>query len=702
MALAIPQPGGTRFTFAELVDVPALQQLATLLYDAAGIPVGILDARDGSVLIGAGWQEICTYFHRAHPVACQRCMESDSYIKDHLEAELPLAYKCRNGMWDIALPIVVDGEHLATLFVGQFLYEAEEVDRDFFRAQAMEFGFDVDRYLEALDRIPVFSRERVDSMLRYYGGLVKVLAETGLARKREMATQQALRASRAFYRAAIDNIGDAFLIVCPDGEILDVNRYACERLGYSHEELTSMNLAELDVCARAEGHCEWSWAQGQPGEVMTIESRYRRKDGSEFPVEVRWASLVGDDQTWMLGLARDITERKQAEAERSKLDAQVQEAQRLESLGVLAGGIAHDFNNLLMVILGNVDLALQDLSGVAPVRTSIEEIERAAHRAAELCKQMLTYSGHGHREIRPLKLSELVEEMTHMLEVSVSKKAVLRYDLCSDLPLIEADASQLRQVIMSLVTNASEAIGDHSGVISVRTGTMLCDGPYLADSWVGDRHPEGAYAFLEVSDTGCGMDEETRKKAFDPFFSTKFMGRGLGLAAVLGIVRSHSGAIKVYSERNIGTTFKVLFPAAVSQFEAKVEAVRPRSAWKGAGTILLVDDEEAIRILGKRMLERLGFEVITASDGREALDVFEKMHERIQCVVLDLTMPHMDGEEAFREMRRVKKDVTVVLASGYSEQDISERFVGKGLAGFVQKPYQSMCLAETLERVLKA
>ncbi len=402
--------------------------------------------------------------------------------------------------------------------------------------------------------------------------------------------------------------------------------------------------------------------------------------------------------SWAIGV--DITRHKRAEEERRKLEAQIQQAQKLESLGVLAGGIAHDFNNLLVGILGNADLALSELSPLAPARENLKDIERAARRAAELCRQMLAYSGKGRFVIEAIDLSKLVAEMSHMLEVSISKKAVLKYNFAPNLPAIEGDPTQIRQIVMNLITNASDAIGDKSGAICISTGAMECDRAYLRETYLDEDLPEGVYVYCEVSDTGCGMDEATRLRLFEPFFTTKFTGRGLGLSAALGIVRGHRGAIKVYSEPGRGSTFKVLFPcidrpASVEEDESSSEAAQ----WRGHGEVLLVDDEETVRAVGKRMLERMGFAVAAAADGREALALFKQRNGAFDCVLMDLMMPHMDGEEAFREMRRINPRVRVILSSGYNENEVTERFSGKGLAGFIQKPYRLESLRQILVRI---
>lgn len=407
-----------------------------------------------------------------------------------------------------------------------------------------------------------------------------------------------------------------------------------------------------------------------------------------------------EDGDLLGGIALDVTERISAENARKNLEAQIQHTQKLESLGVLAGGIAHDFNNILMAILGYADLALLDTEPSSPARGSIEEIERAARNAADLTRQMLAYSGRGKFQITKLDLNMVIREMTHLLEISISKKAVIKYDLIRDLPPIEADPSQIRQIIMNLITNASDAIEDTSGVITITTNRMECDREYLQTAYISDQVHEGSYVYMEVADTGCGMDELTLRKLFDPFFTTKFTGRGLGLSAVLGIVRGHGGTVKVYSEEGKGSSFKVLLPAVAGEAESGSPANVCDLEQPYGGTILMVDDEPSVREVGRSMLQRKGFSVILAGDGREALKIYRKRQDEIDCVILDLTMPHMDGNETFRELRRVNNDVKVIISSGYNEQDVTQRFVGKGLAGFIQKPYRFNELHSKLREVM--
>jgi CheY-like chemotaxis protein len=342
-----------------------------------------------------------------------------------------------------------------------------------------------------------------------------------------------------------------------------------------------------------------------------------------------------------------------------------------------------------------------ELPAESALHSYLEQIELSSQRAADLCKQMLAYSGKGRFIIQRIDLSALVKETLHLLQISISKKAVLKLRLAEDLPGVMADATQIRQIIMNLVMNASDAIGEKSGLITIFTSTVRADRAYL-DDLVGAADPvAGDYVVLEVTDNGSGMSPETKAKIFEPFFTTKFTGRGLGLAAVLGIVRGHKGALKVYSELGRGSTFRLLLPAAGAGSEAKAERP-PTPHWHGQGTVLVIDDEESVRQVAGKMLKALGFQVLSASEGEEGLRIFRAHSDAISCVLLDLTMPRMDGEETFRELRRIEPDVCVILMSGFNEQEAGARFVGKGLAGFLQKPFTPEELRERLAAFRKA
>lgn len=402
---------------------------------------------------------------------------------------------------------------------------------------------------------------------------------------------------------------------------------------------------------------------------------------------------------YLLGMSEDITEKKLEQERQRAFERKLQETQKLESLGVLAGGIAHDFNNLLVSILGNVGLVLVDLDPDSPVREPVEQIKIAAQRAADLTRQMLAYSGKGRFVMQRINLNSVITEITQLLQVSISKNASLRFSLSGNLPPIEGDVTQVRQVLMNLIVNASDAIGDKPGTISITTGMVNADREYLATSFMAPELPDGRYAFVEVSDDGIGMDKETQAKIFDPFFTTKFTGRGLGLAAVLGIVRGHGGAIRVYSEAGQGSVFRILFPIKDAPHETNNTPTDQLKA-KGNGSVLVIDDEEVVRNVTKRMLSRLGYTPLLAEDGPGGIEEFKSHQVEIVCVLLDMTMPRMSGEETLEHLKTIRPDVRVLLMSGYSEQEASNRFSDKGVSAFMQKPYTPQDLQEKLNQIL--
>jgi signal transduction histidine kinase/CheY-like chemotaxis protein len=402
-------------------------------------------------------------------------------------------------------------------------------------------------------------------------------------------------------------------------------------------------------------------------------------------------------------LQRELVERKRAEQERHRLQGQIQHAQRLESLGVLAGGIAHDFNNLLTGMMGHAGLALEHLDEESTAAGNVRQVELAAQRAAELTAQMLAYSGRGQFVVEVADLSAIMREMAHLLSTVISKKAILEYQLEDGIPPVEADVSQLRQVVMNLITNASDALGEDEGTIFLKTGVIEASDSIVSDIAIQDELEPGRYSYIEVADTGCGMDTELQRKIFDPFFSTKFAGRGLGLAAVMGIVRGHKGAIKVESHLEKGTRFRVLLPVASRPIEPSVSIDSPLPPTSsGTGTILVVDDEDYVRLLAQTILEKRGYEVLAAEDGRQGVEIFRERASDINVVLLDLTMPVMNGREAFAEMRRIRPDARIIVSSGYTESDAIQHFAGSAPSAFIQKPYQPNALSQRIAEVIES
>jgi PAS domain S-box-containing protein len=499
----------------------------------------------------------------------------------------------------------------------------------------------------------------------------------------------------ARYRQIVNTMSECVVLTDSVGRITFVNPAVESFLGYTATELVGDTGHRLwfdeDRPAREARHRSLVIGAPTRREMLRCRTRDGREVwGLEATVRFRDTSI----RAGALTIVTDVTESR-------KIDAAVRQAQRLESLGVLAGGIAHDFNNLLVGILGNATLARGDAGANSDLARCLADIETAAVRAAELTQQLLAYAGKGRFVLARSSVNELVHGIARLVSATISKQITMRYELASEALSIEGDATQLRQVIMNLLTNAADAIGPRAGLVTLRTRGCSLEAEALSRLTLGEGLSPGAYLAIEVIDTGSGMSEATRARIFDPFFTTKFTGRGLGLAAVLGILRAHRGAIDVESVEGEGTTFRVFLPR-VAPSDAAVGTAPPAEAAPDrvpARTILVVDDEEVVRRVMRRVLTRRGVEVLEAADGASAIETFRAHRQDIAVVVLDYTMPGMSGAETFEKLRAIEPDVRVVLASGYTEEDATRLFGSGGIRGFVMKPFT----AETLvERVLAA
>jgi two-component system, cell cycle sensor histidine kinase and response regulator CckA len=524
------------------------------------------------------------------------------------------------------------------------------------------------------------------------------------ARKR---AEEALGDSEEKYRNLVESISDVIFEIDRQGTLTYISPVVRNMAGFEAEDLIGKAFLEFV----------------HPEDRDTLMKRFSElTEGVEYPWEYRVVGKSGEVRyvrtftrpimkknifEGARGTLIDITDRKKLEEQRLEMERKLLHAQKLESLAVMAGGIAHDFNNQLAIVLGNLELALTDQTLDPETRLSMENAVKASEKSAELSRQMLIYSGSAFYLTTDIHLDELLNRNIGLMKLSFSKNISLNLENYSSLPPIKGDPEQIQRAIMNLLTNASEAIGDNGGDVTIRTGVMDCDPEYLIHSRLQEKPEPGRFVFLEVVDNGCGMSDETLQKIFDPFFTTKFWGRGLGMPEVMGIVKGHHGAIIVDSRVGEGTTIRVLLPAMVlneSSFKTGevVAVIDPKSGSAAERkTILVVDDEELVRGMVLRRLGILGYDTIQASDGEKGVRIFQARSNEIDLVILDFGMPKMNGVEAFAELIRIKPDVKVILCSGYTEDTVLQSFPGQRPSGVLHKPYKMEDLQAELQRLLE-
>jgi len=503
-------------------------------------------------------------------------------------------------------------------------------------------------------------------------------------------------------RTILDSMPMMFFLKDTENRILLTNRAVADTLGVRPEEMEGTHTSRWYPDEAEKYHAD---------DLEVMRSR-RPKLGIIEPLRVggeekRWIRTdkyprfdPDGEVTGILVFIRDATQEALAEAERRRYEERTRHAQRLESLGILAGGIAHDFNNLLTGIFGYCDLVQDALDPGSPARADLAEIREAARRAAGICNQMLAYSGRGRFTPRPLDLSEIARSVADLLKSSISPRAGIRLELGARIPAVEAEPAQMQQILMNLLLNSAEAIARPPGTITVRTGARECDREFLASTYVDDSLPCGHYVSIEVEDDGVGMPPEVIERIFDPFFTTKFTGRGLGLATVLGIVRGHRGAVRIESALGRGTKFEVLLPASPRPVEPEMAPEPAPVEVRGRGLVLVVDDEPIVRNFARLCLERRGFEVMTAADGAGALRAMREVGDSIGAVLVDLTMPGLDGCDLLAQLRELRPGLKAVLSSGYDEREARGDPDGKDLV-FIRKPYESETLLRAIDAAMR-
>ena len=514
-----------------------------------------------------------------------------------------------------------------------------------------------------------------------------------------------LEKTRDELQSTLDNMLDTYYRLSSGGTVVWASRSVYSLLGYALEEVAGLPLQALWVDSCGFAHSVTAIRENG-GVLMNHKIQLKHRDGHLIWSSIS-AHLIIDQQGEVIGIegvVRDISLQVEAETQKQEMEKKMAHVQRLESLGVLAGGIAHDFNNILAGIMGNAELAGMNMKERLPADKELENIVSSSIRAADLCRHMLAYSGQGSLVKKQINLSTLVEETVQLIDVSISKDVSLTFDLQTQLPIILADNTQMQQIVMNLITNASEAIGDKKGgKIQVVTGSLYADREVLDSPFLEEKRPPGEYVFLEVSDNGCGMDEATLNRMFDPFFTTKFTGRGLGMSATLGIVRSHGGALQVESAPEKGARFRVLFPVSSEAVNDKHLADATAGGLKlceRALTVLVIDDEVMVRAIFEKMLRKMGCQVLLACDGEEGVQCYSEHRDRIDAVLLDMTMPRMGGKEALVRLREMDIKAPVIVCSGYSNENVMPQFEQVQPEAFLQKPFSLQSLYTVLRQSL--
>ncbi|MBN1103618.1 MAG: PocR ligand-binding domain-containing protein [Deltaproteobacteria bacterium] len=687
-----------RYELASLIDLDNSQRLLDSFCDAVGIAAAIIDL-EGRVLVGSRWQRICTHFHRVNEETFKRCIESDTQLANALEQGKRFSvYECRNGLTDAASPILIEGDHIANVFVGQFLLK--EPDTDLFRRQAAAYGFDEADYLNALCEVPIIEEEKLSAVLGFLTSFAETVAKMGFDRVKQMEAKEAIRESEEKYRILVENAGEA-IFVAREGMLTFANSKTEKIIGYARDHLTTRPFTDFI-------HAD--------DRAQVLENHRKRLQGMDVPSiytfrivhesgEVRWVELNVVRIEWegrpaTLNFLADITGRKRAEEAREKLQGQFLQAQKMESVGRLAGGVAHDFNNKLGIIIGNAEMAMLKVNSGESLLPELDEILRAAHGSADLVRQLLAFARKQTVSPKVLDLNDSVAGMLKMLRRLIGEDIDLVWVPGLDLWPVKIDPSQIDQILANLAVNARDAIAG-VGKVTIETVNATFD-----EAYCGADHPgpvPGQYVLLTVSDDGKGMNKEVLEHLFEPFFTTKEVGKGtgLGLATIYGIVKQNNGFISVHSEPGEGTTFKIYLPRFETLvIEAEAVGKGPEALQGGTETVLMVEDESAILKIGKAMLESLGYTVLTADTPEEAVRLAGAHPGDIHLLFTDMVMPGMNGRELAEQIKAIRPGIGSLYMSGYTANVIAHHGVLDEGVLFIHKPFSMTELAPKIRRAL--
>ncbi|OPX32507.1 MAG: hypothetical protein B1H09_00010 [Gemmatimonadaceae bacterium 4484_173] len=705
----------------DLADISRLKNIFQKLTDATGFSIELSDFPEMNILISTGWQEICTRYYRASPDAIVSCIRTrpDLLICGE-EPVKATVLKCEYGLIDCGVPVVVDGLRIASLFTGQ-IYQ-KEPGLDSLRRQAETYGFDTDGYIDAVKKVPVIPREGIAKMTEFLGEIARMISEQGYRNlqkikrteslnkeieQRKMA-EDCLRQNEEKYRFLAEKMADIVWTVDLELKNTFVTPSVHGVLGFTPEERKRQTLKEKvtpESFARVKKVVaeELARSREHPDELqrsVVMEVEYYHKNGSTVWLENTMKAIRNHSgaMVGIYGVSRDVSQRKIDEREKKKLQDQLTVAQKMESLGRLAGGVAHDFNNLLTVILGHTELALQDVSPVEELHSTLLQIHHAAEESAALTRQLLAFARKQVIQPRPLNINEAIAGQLKMLRRLMGEQIELSWIPADSLWLSMIDPGQIDQVLINLCVNARDAIAG-VGAISIKTENAYVDAEFSA---AHQGISPGDYVKLCVADSGSGMDREVLGHIFEPFFTTKGVGKGtgLGLATVYGIVKQNGGYVDVWSELNQGTSVSIYLPRPETGTVDTAEISNGEIPTGSGETVLLVEDEIAVLEMTLAMLEGLGYRVVPASLPEQALEIVRNHSGEIHLLLTDLIMPQMNGRELAEKAEEIRPSMKCLFMSGYTADIIISPDVTKKGLCFMQKPFAMQTLAVMVHKVL--
>ncbi|MEI6520119.1 MAG: PocR ligand-binding domain-containing protein [bacterium] len=689
-----------KYSISDLVDLDQLRHIFEMFSKASGgFTIGFLDHPEMNILIAVEWRDICTKFHRSCPQAADICLKSNQHLLNKLTTPGELIVEaCENGLVDCATPIIIKGKHIASLATGQLLLE--EPDIEYFKKQAKIYGFDEKEYLEALKEIPVIPEQKVKDITAFLAGIAMMISEMGYANLEIKAMQEELKKSQRNMKAILDTIPDMTWLKDMESKYIIVNEPFAKAVGLNPDEMVGKSDYDFWPKELAEHYIsddktviETRQKKQLEEPLVNVEGQQILIDTIKMPVLNESSEVVGT-----VGISRDITERKREEKEKAKLENQLQQAQKMESVGRLAGGVAHDFNNMLGVILGYGQMAMEQISSEHPLHANLDIICKAAERSVDLTRQLLAFARRQTVTPKLLDINEVVVGMLKMLQRLIGEDVNLAWLPGANLWSVKVDPSQIDQILANLCVNARDAISG-VGRITIETKNKVIDEDYC------ETHTgllPGEYVYLAVSDDGCGMDKEMLEHIFEPFFTTKEIGEGtgLGLSTVYGAVKQNNGFINVYSEQKQGTTFMIYLPRykgegnnlSIEENESHIE--------NGKETILLVEDEPFFLKLTLNMLCQLGYHVLSASTPFEAIRLVKEHPGEIDLLITDVVMPEMNGRDLAECMLAIHPNIKRLFMSGYTANVIAHRGILDEGVNFIQKPFSKKELAAKVRESL--